>query len=192
MQDPRNVTRLTMPPAIAMLVLSGMQLLFLVAGFFMDQGEVWLELEETMKEADPNFELPEGLMQGAGLISNLVSMAIVALVIAAAISMLRLKSWALALAGAIAMVVPCLGPCCPIGIPFGVWAIVILSRADVRQAMGSLPPEAPDAFRVPPPPSPGSNPGSNPGASPQDPGAGPSDPSRRDDAEGPGGWGSES
>ncbi len=46
------------------------------------------------------------------------------------------KSFGLAVAGAIAACLPCLGPCCGItGVPLGIWALVVLfSNPDVKRS----------------------------------------------------------
>jgi hypothetical protein len=49
--------------------------------------------------------------------------------------MLRLKARALAMTGAIFALVPC-NPCCLAGLPFGIWALVVLNRDDVSRAFG--------------------------------------------------------
>jgi hypothetical protein len=51
-----------------------------------------------------------------------------------AIKMQRLQSYSWAKVAAILAVIPCVGPCYLLGIPFGIWALVVLSRPSVRQA----------------------------------------------------------
>lgn len=57
-----------------------------------------------------------------------------AFIIFGAVQMLRVKSWPLSLASSIAATINC-GTCCFIlGIPVGIWSIVILSMTDVKDA----------------------------------------------------------
>ena len=51
--------------------------------------------------------------------------------------MRRLKSYAVSMASSVLSVVPCMTCCFCVGIPFGIWAIVVLSRADVRASFES-------------------------------------------------------
>jgi hypothetical protein len=51
-----------------------------------------------------------------------------------AIQMKRMRSYGMALAAAIVAAIPMLGPCCIVGIPFGIWAIVVLSKPEVKRA----------------------------------------------------------
>lgn len=48
--------------------------------------------------------------------------------------MRKLESYGFAMTAAIIAVVPCISPCCWLGLPFGIWAIVVLSDVSVKQA----------------------------------------------------------
>ena len=53
----------------------------------------------------------------------------------AATRMLAGSSYSLAFAGAVIAVIPCVGsPCCILGIPFGIWALVVLNDPAVKAA----------------------------------------------------------
>ncbi len=49
----------------------------------------------------------------------------------AGVQMLRGRTRGFAMAGAIATLVPCTA-CCVLGLPFGVWALIVLMREDVK------------------------------------------------------------
>lgn len=51
-----------------------------------------------------------------------------------AVQMRRLRSFGTARAAAIVAMIPLLGPCCILGIPFGIWAFVVLVRPGVRKS----------------------------------------------------------
>ncbi len=68
------------------------------------------------------------------LVSLVLGVAVGTLGIVGSISMLQLRRRGLAMAGAILMAVPCFSPCCPLGLPFGVWALVVLSDGAVQAA----------------------------------------------------------
>ena len=63
-----------------------------------------------------------------------LGLALSALVLVGALNMKRLESYSLAMAGAIVSVIPCLAPCCVFSLPFGIWALVVLSDPRVRAA----------------------------------------------------------
>lgn len=48
-----------------------------------------------------------------------------------ALQMKRLVNYSHARTAAIVACVPCLGPCCLLGIPFGAWALTVLGRPEV-------------------------------------------------------------
>ncbi|MHC4914868.1 MAG: hypothetical protein ACYTGB_05195 [Planctomycetota bacterium] len=52
----------------------------------------------------------------------------------AANKMRTLSSYPLAMASAILAVIPVLSPCCALGIPFGIWALVVLGKPEVVDA----------------------------------------------------------
>ncbi len=56
------------------------------------------------------------------------------LVIYGAVKMQRLESFGLAVTSSILSLVPCVTCCCCLGIPFGVWALVVLNRSEVRSS----------------------------------------------------------
>jgi hypothetical protein len=54
-----------------------------------------------------------------------------------AISMRNMKNYSLARSAAIVAVIPLIGPCCVLGIPFGIWALVALGKPGVQEAFSS-------------------------------------------------------
>jgi hypothetical protein len=55
-------------------------------------------------------------------------------VIFAALKMKDLTQWSLAVAASILVMIPCISPCCLIGLPVGIWSLVVLMRPDVKAA----------------------------------------------------------
>ncbi|MDA7878251.1 hypothetical protein N9B39_01740 [bacterium] len=51
-----------------------------------------------------------------------------------AIKMKNMTNYGVAKAAAIVAIIPFVGPCCLLGIPFGIWAVVVLSKPHVRDA----------------------------------------------------------
>jgi len=67
-----------------------------------------------------------------GIIFVLIGMVFSALVLFGGVRMQRLQSRGLAMAAAIIAIVPCVSPCCLVGIPLGIWALVVLAKPEVR------------------------------------------------------------
>ncbi len=59
------------------------------------------------------------------------------LVIVGAVKMKRLENYAWAMTASIIALIPCICPCCVGGIPFGIWALVVLSDSQVQAAFRS-------------------------------------------------------
>jgi hypothetical protein len=59
-----------------------------------------------------------------------------ALQILGAIAMLRLRGFGLAVTAAICALIPCEIYCCLPNLPFGIWALIVLSNAEVKAAFG--------------------------------------------------------
>jgi len=130
---PQDLDRLVVPPAITMIVLAALSLLFnLIEIVFQPLGRL---LDEALHELHYSGRSDFAFGTVLNVFSTLLSLAIAATVLFGGFQMLRKRSWVLALTAAILMMVPCLGPCCPIGIPVGVWALVILLKPEVRQAL---------------------------------------------------------
>lgn len=69
-----------------------------------------------------------------GAASSVIEIAVAAFIIFAALKMKELRQWELSLAAAIVAMIPCISPCCILGLPIGIWALVVLLRPEVKQA----------------------------------------------------------
>ena len=69
-----------------------------------------------------------------GAASSIVEIAVAAFIIFAALKMRELKQWELSLAASIVAMIPCISPCCILGLPIGIWALVVLLRPEVKEA----------------------------------------------------------
>jgi len=67
-----------------------------------------------------------------GIATNLFALAMSILVLVGASKMQSLRSYEFAFAASIVALVPCLTPCCILGLPFGIWALVVLNKAEVK------------------------------------------------------------
>jgi hypothetical protein len=111
-------------PAIVLLILSSLFVLLMVAS---------LPVQFVRIRA-----IDTSTARGAGeLCGSIVSLALWPLMNLAialgAISMIRLKSYRSAYTAAILSVIPICSPCFLLGIPFGIWAIVVLNRPGMMQ-----------------------------------------------------------
>jgi hypothetical protein len=71
---------------------------------------------------------------GIGIALSVFSILIGALIGFGAYKMQALESYALAFAATVLAMLPCLSPCCCLGLPVGIWGIVVLIDKDVKAA----------------------------------------------------------
>ena len=67
-----------------------------------------------------------------GIVAGLFGLAISVLVLFGALRMQKLANFGLAMTAAIVAMVPCFSPCCVLGLPIGIWALVILGKPEVK------------------------------------------------------------
>ena len=84
-----------------------------------------------------------GTMIGGGfyVASSVVGLGIAVFLWIGASRMAALQSYNLSMATAIVALVPCLSPCCVLTLPFGVWALVALTKPEVKAAFAGQAPE---------------------------------------------------
>jgi hypothetical protein len=120
-----------MLPAIFMLIVAG---LAFVADCF---GAVSSMIVEP--QVDPNApEVVQNFQRGMAGPSALIMQSLFAIcslvIIVGCVQMMRFKSWGLAMTVSILTMLNFGNCCCIFGLPFGIWAIVILNSQDVKAA----------------------------------------------------------
>jgi O-antigen ligase len=76
-------------------------------------------------------EMFEGVFAMGGAFVELL---VAAFIIFAALKMKDLKQWGLVVAASILAMLPCISPCCVIGLPIGIWCLVVLMRPEVKDS----------------------------------------------------------
>jgi hypothetical protein len=95
------------------------------AGFQPPPGEIPPEMQ-------PIFDMLQKMQGPVAIITSILGIGISALIIFAAQKMRALQSYALVVTGAVLAIVPCISPCCCIGIPVGIWVLVVLFKPEVK------------------------------------------------------------
>jgi hypothetical protein len=117
------------PPAIALMVTAIIGLVVAVLGLLMNLLGVGLGAAQGGQEGVAN------LMSGAvGIISGIVGMVLDVIVLLGSMKMMKLESYGLALTASILALIPCTSPCCLLGVPFGIWALVVMNDEEVKAA----------------------------------------------------------
>ena len=69
-----------------------------------------------------------------GIFSNIIGLLVGGLILFGATKMKKLESYGLAMTVSIIAMIPCISPCCIVGLPIGIWALVVLSKPEVKGA----------------------------------------------------------
>ncbi len=102
----------------------------------------------TLLGSNKNAEIPPGMppeaaallkkylsvMETFNLPLNLLALVMSVVTLMAGIRMLQRRSYGLVMTGVIIGMLPCLSACCCTGLPFGIWALVVLSNEEVRKS----------------------------------------------------------
>ena len=71
----------------------------------------------------------------SGIVWTIIQLGLAGFVVFAGLQMRALKNWGVALAGAIVVMIPCsTSCCCCLGIPVGIWALITLTKPEVKSA----------------------------------------------------------
>lgn len=123
-------------PAVAMLAVAAMDLVMTLFGLAAGTSGIGGPVTFPGGAPPELQDLMEHLTGPAGMVLNVASVLIDALIIWAGVQMMSLRNYGLCIAGAVLALVPCTAPCCCLGIAAGIWALVVLSRPEVKQAFG--------------------------------------------------------
>lgn len=72
-----------------------------------------------------------------GIAGALIGLAIAVFLVWVALQMKELRSWTLSVVASVLAMIPCISPCCLLGLPIGIWALVVLLKPEVKAAFTS-------------------------------------------------------
>lgn len=82
---------------------------------------------------DPNVQQMARMLSGSlGLINVLVMAVLSVVILLGGIRMKKLQNYGLSVAASVVALIPCISPCCVIGLPIGIWALVVLNKPEVK------------------------------------------------------------
>ena len=70
----------------------------------------------------------------AGVAFCFVGLLVAGFIIYASLKMKELTQWSLCIAASIIAMIPCISPCCIVGLPIGIWCLVVLTKPEVKTA----------------------------------------------------------
>lgn len=122
-------------PAIALMVLVPLGIIFLIFDLIGRVYNLNSGAPPFGAAADPG--MAEGFVIGtyAGLFGDVIGIVLQVVVFMGAMNMLKLQKRSMAMAATVISVIPCIGSaCCILGIPFGIWGLVVLNDPVVKSA----------------------------------------------------------
>ena len=120
-------------PAIGLIVLGALGALMAVWG--MVAGGVDAEQLAQLDIPEEQKDMILKYAGGGGMVMSLLALALDAFVIWAGLQMMKLRAWGAAVAASIVVMIPCFTSCCCVlGLPLGIWSLVVLFNADVKKA----------------------------------------------------------
>lgn len=118
---------------MAILIVSALFELMLGGGIVFDMWLITSGTASEMENRNPFVSSKEQELM-VRMVFGLILMFLHAFVIFGAVSMMRLRNYGVAYTAAVLSVIPCCSGCYFLGIPFGIWALVVLNREDVKAA----------------------------------------------------------
>jgi hypothetical protein len=129
--DPLALSRVQ-GPAIALIVLGCIGVVLQLLGIAINVLQIGIMQAGGRHGPGAPFEMM--FSGGMGIVMAIVGVIVSVVIIIGGMKMKNLESYALAMAGAIIAMIPCVSPCCLLGLPFGIWALVVLNDEAVRSA----------------------------------------------------------
>jgi hypothetical protein len=140
MSDAGNPSDKVKGPAVAVLIVGVLGILFGLLGLLNNLFGLGLAKQlEQMKEQGQEVPPWATALMGGGagalaIVGNLIGIAGAAFIVYAGLQMQKHKNHTLCMVASVIAMVPCISPCCCIGIPIGIWALIVLNKPDVKQS----------------------------------------------------------
>lgn len=135
--DPSAASRKLAVPAIAIIVMSALGILGALTMPLWQAAylDFLLRIPTLPPQAQQALQEARSAGMTAGSIVQLViGIAFNIVTLIGGIKMKSARSYGLSMASAILIMLPCAGCCCLIGLPFGIWALVVMNQAEVKAA----------------------------------------------------------
>lgn len=121
-------------PAVGLVVTAGLDALIAIVTMLLSILGISMIDAPTLAENPVNRAAIENLIGGGFLFVICVAGLVIDTIIAyGAVKMMKLESYGFAVGAAILAIIPCVSsPCVILGLPFGIWALVVLMNSEVR------------------------------------------------------------
>jgi uncharacterized membrane protein YhaH (DUF805 family) len=121
-------------PAIGLLITAVIGIILGLLSLVMNVAGIGMSGMEGLGGGGATDQYMQYMSGGFGIVSAIIGLAISAFIIWAAMQMKQLRNWNMSVAASIVAMIPCIGPCCLIGIPIGIWSLIVLMKPEVKSA----------------------------------------------------------
>jgi len=132
-----NAAQQVVGPAIGLMITAGLGVAVQVLGIVGNllgigmSGVAASQGNQNGQELPAIFHMMSG---GVGIVFNIIGIIMAVVVFMGALKMKKLQSFGFVMAATIIAMVPCISPCCWVGLPIGIWALVVLNKPEVKGA----------------------------------------------------------
>ena len=116
-------------PAIGLMVTAGVGIAFQLLSLVMHLFSSGLQVSAGGEAAILGL-----LSGGMSMVLSAIAILVGGAIIFGAMKMKRLESYGLAMACSVLAALPCTSPCCLLGLPIGIWSVVVLLDDEVKGA----------------------------------------------------------
>jgi hypothetical protein len=116
-------------PAIGLIITAILGILLQIVGL------VWRIVGTSLMASQQDIPpFLAALSGGLGIAMGIVGILIGVVIMIGALKMKKLEGHGFAMAASVLAMIPCVSPCCLLGLPIGIWAVVVLSKPEIKSS----------------------------------------------------------
>lgn len=122
-------------PAIGLIVTAVIGFIATVIGTLWNMMAAGAGMGMNQPGMNPEMERFVSMFSGTmGIVSGIIGLVVAGLILFGALKMKKLESYGWAMTSSILAMIPCISPCCLLGLPIGIWALVVLAKPEVKNS----------------------------------------------------------
>jgi hypothetical protein len=121
-------------PAIGLIVTGVLNILLSVARIILMATGFGLKALSSGGRSAEMDKLLVGVVGTAGIVVGIIGAIVGIFVLYGGVKMQKQENYGLCMTASIMAMIPCLSQCCLIGLPIGIWALVVLAKPEVKSA----------------------------------------------------------
>lgn len=124
-------------PAIGLMVTAALGILASLVGIAMNVLGVSMSSMQNFNASGQNAEMMRVMQMFAGtmgIVIRIIGILVGVFIFYGALKMKKLENYSICMGASIVAMIPCISPCCLIGLPIGIWALVVLNKPEVKSS----------------------------------------------------------